>query len=75
MVLNMIVRQGEDGGFSAEVPSIKGCESWAHDEDKVIDQTLDLVAYYMKMDQSYFAIDRMKKSKGVTEYKIIFNKK
>lgn len=75
MVLNMIVKKCDDGSFSAEVPSIKGCESWAHDENTVIDQTLDFVAFYMKLDHSYFALDLVKKSPDMTVYKIIFNKK
>lgn len=74
MTLTMIVTKTDDG-FTAEVPSIKGCESWAHDEDTVIDKTLDLVAFYLKLPLPYFAINRIRKENNKTFYKIIFNKK
>jgi predicted RNase H-like HicB family nuclease len=32
MVIDLIITKTNDG-YTAEVPSIKGCESWAHDED------------------------------------------
>jgi hypothetical protein len=35
MVLDIIVTQTNDG-FTAEIPSINGCESWAPDEDSVL---------------------------------------
>lgn len=74
MTLTMIVTKTDDG-FTAEVPTIRGCESWAHDEDTVIDKTLDLVAFYLKLEQSYFAMDKIRKTGNKTHYKIIFNKK
>ena len=74
MVLTLIVKKTEDG-FTAEVPSLKGCESWAHDADTVIDKTLDLVAYYLKLEQSHFAVDLIRKQDTQTTYKIIFNKR
>ncbi|MGE5351843.1 MAG: type II toxin-antitoxin system HicB family antitoxin [Acidobacteriota bacterium] len=74
MTLTMVVTKTDDG-FTAEVPTIKGCESWAHDEDTVIDKTLDLVAFYLKLEQSYFAMDKIRKSGNKSFYKIIFNKK
>ncbi|HEX2963509.1 MAG TPA: hypothetical protein VHO43_17045 [Ignavibacteriales bacterium] len=74
MTLTMVVTKTDDG-FTAEVPTIKGCESWAHDEDTVIDKTLDLVAFYLKLEQSYFAMDKIRKTGNKSFYKIIFNKK
>lgn len=73
MVLSLIVTKTEDG-FTAEVPSLKGCESWAHDEDTAIDKTLDLAAFYLKMNQAHFAIDLTRKTGNKNFYKIIFNK-
>lgn len=73
MLLNMIVTKTNDG-YIAEVPSIKGCESWAHDEDTVIDKTLDLTAYYMKLPQAHFAMEKIRVTGNKTFYKIIFNK-
>ncbi|MGE5399401.1 MAG: type II toxin-antitoxin system HicB family antitoxin [Ignavibacteriales bacterium] len=74
MVLTLVVTKTDDG-FTAEVPTIKGCESWAHDEETVIDKILDLVAFYMKMDQPYFSMDKTRKNGNRTFYKIVFNKK
>lgn len=74
MVLTMIVTKSDDG-FTAEVPSLKGCESWAHDEATVIDKTLDLVAYYLKLDMAHFVMDKMRRSGNNTYFQIGFNKK
>jgi predicted RNase H-like HicB family nuclease len=73
MVLKLIVTKTEDG-FTAEVPSLKGCESWGHDEDGAIDKTLDLAAFYLKLDKPYFAMDRTRKTGNKTFYTIVFNK-
>ncbi len=73
MVLTMVVTKTDDG-FTAEVPSIKECESWAHDEDVAIDKTLDLVAFFLKLPLAHFAIERLRKERNKTYYKIIFNK-
>lgn len=73
MVLTMVVTKTADG-FTAEVPSLKGCESWAHDEESVIDKTLDLTAYYLKLPQPHFAMDKLRINGNKTFYKIIFNK-
>jgi predicted RNase H-like HicB family nuclease len=74
MTLTLVVTKTDDG-FTGEVPTIKGCESWAHDEPTVIDHTLDLVAFYLKLEQSYFAMDLVRRTGNKTFYKIIFNKK
>lgn len=74
MTLTLVVTKTDDG-FTGEVPTIKGCESWAHDEPTVIDKTLDLVAFYLKLEQSYFAMDLVRRTGNTTFYKIIFNKK
>ncbi len=73
MVLTMIVTKTDDG-FTGEVPSLKGCESWAHEEDVAIDKTLDLVAFYLKLPLAHFAMDKLRKEKNKTYYKIVFNK-
>jgi predicted RNase H-like HicB family nuclease len=73
MVLTMIVTKTDDG-YTGEVPSLKGCESWAHEEDDAIDKTLDLVAFYLKLPLAHFAMDKLRKEKNKTFYKIVFNK-
>ena len=37
MILDLIVTKTNDG-YTAEIPSLKGCESWAHQEDEVIEK-------------------------------------
>lgn len=70
----MVVTKTVDG-FTAEVPSLRGCESWAHDEDTVIDKTLDLAAFYLKLPQPHFALEKIRIAGNRTFYKIIFNKR
>lgn len=49
MVLDIIVKKTDDG-FTAEIPGLRGCESWAHDEDTVMEKITDLAAYYLKIE-------------------------
>lgn len=70
----MIVTDTGDG-FTAEVPSIKGCESWAHSDEEVITKVVDLVRYYTNLsDDSEILIDRARKIKNNIVYKLIFDK-
>jgi predicted RNase H-like HicB family nuclease len=73
MVLDIVVHKTDDG-YTAEVPSLKGCETWAHDEDSVITKVVDLVAYYLKTDQTLFKIDKARGKGTRTVYKLIFSK-
>ncbi|MBN8546748.1 MAG: hypothetical protein J0L60_11525 [Ignavibacteria bacterium] len=61
MVLELVVTKTDDG-FTAEIPSLHGCESWAHSEDEVMDKILELALFYLKIDD----IKRLKldKSRG-----------
>lgn len=74
MILDIIVKKTDDG-YTAEIPGIKGCESWAHDEDTVMDKITDLAAYYLKIDsKDKFKIDRARSGKNKVIYKLVFNK-
>ena len=73
MVLDIIVTNTNDG-FTAEIPSLSGCESWAHDEDSVIAKILELAAFYLKTDINKFKLDKARKSKNHSVYKLVFNK-
>ncbi len=74
MVLDLIVTKSDDG-FTAEVPSVKGCESWAHNEDEVIDKTLELVKFYLKIpNQQKILVDKARKTGSKTVYKLVFDK-
>jgi len=73
MVLDIIITKTNDG-YTAEVPSINGCESWAHDEDTVLSKILELAAFYLKTDIKKFKLDKARRLKSQSIYKLIFNK-
>jgi predicted RNase H-like HicB family nuclease len=74
MVLDLII-QNTDDGFNSEVPSIKGCESWAHTEDEVIDKTVELVRFYLKIAATVkIKADKARKEEDRSIYKLIFDK-
>ncbi|MDR3667949.1 MAG: hypothetical protein P4L35_13990 [Ignavibacteriaceae bacterium] len=73
MVLEIVVHKTDDG-YTAEVPSLKGCETWAHDEDTALSKIVELVAFYIKTDKKSFKIDKARGSRTRTIYKLIFSK-
>lgn len=74
MVIDLVVTIEEDG-FSAEVPSLKGCESWAHSEDEAITNAVELTRYYTNLHEEVeIKVDLARKSKLKKVYKLIFNK-
>lgn len=74
MVLDLIVTKTDDG-VTAEVPSIKGCESWAHSEEEAISKTLELFRFYIQRgDELKIVVDLARKEGRVLVYKIIFDK-
>lgn len=73
MVLDILVTKTNDG-FTAEIPSLTGCESWAHDEDTVLSKILELAAFYLKTDIKKFKVDKARKVKNHSVYKLVFNK-
>ncbi len=73
MVLDLVIHKSDDG-FSAEIPSLNGCESWAHDEDTVIQKILELAAFYLKTDVKGFKLDKARGNKSHTIYKLVFTK-
>lgn len=74
MILDIIIKKTDDG-FIAEIPSLKGCECWAHDEDTVMNKILDLAAYYLKINsKEKFKVDKARGTKNKIIYKLVFNK-
>ena len=73
MILDVIVNKTDDG-YTAEIPSLSGCESWAHDEEAVLSKILELAAFYLKTDIKKFKLDKARKIKSQSIYKLIFNK-
>lgn len=74
MVIDLVLTIEEDG-YSAEVPSLKGCESWAHSEDEAIANAVELTRYYINIDADIeIKVDLARRSKKKKVYKLIFNK-
>ena len=73
MILDIIVTKTNDG-FTAEIPSLSGCESWAHDEDTVLSKILELAAFYFKTDIKKFKLDKARRIKDNSVYKLVFYK-
>jgi hypothetical protein len=73
MVLDIVVIKTDDG-YTAEVPSLKGCECWAHDEETVLSKIIELSAYYLRTDQKSFKVDKARGSRTKSIYKLVFHK-
>ena len=74
MILDIIIKKTDDG-FTAEIPSLRGCECWAHNEDSVLDKIIELAAYYLKVDKKEkFKVDKARAAKNKSIYKLVFNK-
>ncbi|MGA7837291.1 MAG: hypothetical protein WB996_04950 [Ignavibacteriaceae bacterium] len=73
MVLDIVIEKTDDG-CTAEIPTLKGCECWAHDEETVMDKILDLASYYLKTEKNKFKIDKARGTKHKIIYKLVFDK-
>ncbi len=74
MVLDLYVTRTDDG-FTAEVPSIKGCECWAHQEEEAIDKTIQLLKYYLhNSSDKKIIVDKARRENALTVYKLVFDK-
>lgn len=73
MVIDLIVTKTNDG-YTAEVPSIKGCETWAHDEQTVIEKIVELTSYYIQLPSKEIKLDKARKEENKIIYKLIFHK-
>ena len=73
MILDVVVTRTNDG-YTAEIPSLNGCESWAHDEDTVLSEILELAAFYLKTDIKKFKLDKARRVKNHSVYKLVFYK-
>ncbi len=74
MVLDLVVDNTGDG-YSAEIPSINGCECWAHEEDDAIDKSIELLIFYLNLpEETEIKVDKARRSKSKTVYKLVFDK-
>jgi len=73
MVLDLIVKITDDG-VQAEVPSLKGCESWAHTEEEAILKTIDLARFYLNLkNEQKIDVDLSRKNEEKKVYKLYFD--
>ncbi len=73
MILDVIVKKSDDG-YTAEIPSLKGCESWAHDEATVLDKIIELASFYLHTKSDKFKLDKARVKSNISIYKLVFNK-
>ena len=73
MILDRVLNKTDDG-CTAEIPSLKGCECWAHDEDTAMNKILELAAYYLKTDVKKFKLDKARGTRNKIVYKLVFHK-
>jgi len=73
MILDLIITKTNDG-YTADVPSIKGCETWAHDEETVIEKIIELTSYYIQLPAKEIKLDKARKEENKIIYKLIFHK-
>jgi Uncharacterised protein family (UPF0150). len=67
-----VVVTKSDDGYTAEIPSINGCETWAHTEDEVIEKILEQAMFYLKIDDlKRLKLDKSRGDFSVTVYKLI----
>lgn len=74
MILDIVLNKTADG-FTAEIPSLKGCETWAADEEEVLNKITELARYYLKLnDSTKLQLDKARGNFHKSVYKLIFNK-
>jgi hypothetical protein len=74
MVLDLLVCKTDDG-VTAEIPSISGCECWAHEEEEVILKSLELLRFYIGLSsETEIKVDKARGNNTKTIYKLVFDK-
>ena len=73
MVLDIIVKKTDDG-YTAEIPTVKGCESWAHNEETVLNKITELASFYLDINKEKFKLDKSRVHLNTSVYKLVFNK-
>ncbi len=71
MILDLIVHFDLDG-FTSEIPSLKGVESWAKTEDESIENVIEQLQFYFNIsDKKEIKIDLARKESKKNIYKIV----
>jgi predicted RNase H-like HicB family nuclease len=74
LILDLFIKKTDDG-FTGEVPSLKGCETWAPDEDEAVEKSIELARYYLKLTaRQPLKVDKTRDDFVNKTYKLIFEK-
>ncbi len=74
MVLDLVVTKTDDG-VTSEIPSLKGCECWAHKEEEAIEKSIEMLRFYVNLNEdTEIKIDKSRRNKNKTIYKLVFEK-
>ena len=73
MILDIVIEKTNDG-FNADAPSLRECDTWAHDEETVINNILERVSYFLRIDQKLFKLDKARRENNFTIYKLVIDK-
>jgi len=74
VVLDLVVKFDLDG-FTSEIPSLKGCESWASNEEESIANVIELLRFYLNLPvDTDINIDKARRSSKSAVYKLVFDK-
>lgn len=74
MHLKIHIEKGIDG-YNSNIPTIKGCETWAKDPDEALDKVIELLQYYLKKDENFkYKLDQSFNSTDKKIYTIVFDK-
>lgn len=73
MILDVIIEKTNDG-FNADVPSLLDCDTWAHTEEKAIENIIERVSYFLMIEPKSFKLDKARTENNKTIYKLVINK-
>ncbi len=70
MTFHIEIKKNIDG-YTASVPSIKGCEVWDKEYEVVLNKIINLLAYYLKFDKDFtYRLDIIQNTKELVSYTI-----
>lgn len=70
MTLHIDIKKEIDG-YTAKVPTIKGCETWSDEYEAALSKIINLIAYYLKLDKNFkYRLDITLNSPELVSYTI-----
>lgn len=73
MILDLLVEKTNDG-FTAVVPSLQDCETWADIEETAIENIIERVSYYLQLEPKLIKLDKARTENNITVYKLVIDK-